>query len=115
MRYFDVLASQLSTSGRRRVLQVARHVQDRVLHAGCHSRMFSFSTSAATAILHLGGFESGPTDALGRRLTVGRRALGGVLCGAARMVTTPFLATRRRCVCPMRTFFRSRREAPIAQ
>ena len=36
----DVLAGQLSTSGRLRVLQVARHVQGRVLHAGCHGRMF---------------------------------------------------------------------------
>ena len=33
MRSFDVLAGQFSTSGRLHVLaQVARHVQDRVLH-----------------------------------------------------------------------------------
>ena len=43
---FDVLEGQLSTSGRLRVLQVARHVQDRVIHAGRHSRPSQCQTGA---------------------------------------------------------------------
>ena len=43
---FDVLEGQLSTSGRLRVLQVARNVQDRVIHAGCHSRPSQCQTGA---------------------------------------------------------------------
>ena len=43
---FDVLTGQLSTPGRLCVLQVARHVQDRVIHASCHSRPSQCRTGA---------------------------------------------------------------------
>ena len=43
---FDVLTGQLSTPDRLRVLQVARDVQGRVIHAGCHLRPSQCQTGA---------------------------------------------------------------------